>query len=137
MKRTIAGLMLVCCGVFESFAADADGPMQIFVVADQKRQCWAVLQPGKIDLKTAFPDAQFIYKGPTEFEGLLYQSCEITVPKEKFLAKFEFCALSSAISSSCTVSYHAAGGRNIAFSAISDGGKTPGEAYCGFVCLKK
>lgn len=135
MNRTILGLILACCAV--SAAAGDGGPVQIFISADQN--CKATLQPGQTDLKAVFPGAQYTYKKPTAVDksGLLYQSCEITVPKEEFLKQFEFCALSSFSSSSCWLSYQFAGGRSVDFSVLSTGAKKPVPAHCGFVCLKK
>lgn len=135
--RTIAALLMAGCGSLGAAAAERQGPVQIFVAADGK--CAATLQPGRVDLGTLFPAAELVFKGPVaDAPGRRYQSCEVTVPQETFLAEFGYCALASFSAGSCWISYTAEGGRNVRLSVISDGGEdAPVAAHCGFVCLKR
>src|SRR5688572_3715618 len=89
--------------------AVANGPTQIFVVADAGK-CTATAHPGRIDIATLFPGAQVVYKSLKQPGGLA-QSCEITVPKTQVMERFSSCALGSSSGSDCFTAFNYRGGR--------------------------
>jgi hypothetical protein len=135
LEGTMLGLVLLGAA---TGASAGDGPVQLVVRAAEAGKCSASLD--RQDLRTALPDAQFVYKSGTEpGQPGPSQSCEITVRKDTLLARFSYCALALASddNGTCAVSFNAEGGRDVEFVAVSKAGKPVNPATCSFVCMVK
>ena len=126
MRKIVLSLALACSSV----PAYAGSPSEI-VVRVVGGKCTAYLAQPRTDLTALIPEAKITYVHTPKDAPENGVSCNVSTPKDKFLAKFEFCALASSIGSECGVDYDFGGGRFVDFQVLS----TRDTATCTFACI--